>query len=60
MRSVELFDVYEDKTLPEGKRSYAVTFELLDPDKTLSDKAIEKTMKKIFNQIEHATGATLR
>lgn len=60
LRSVELFDVYEDKTLPEGKRSYAVTFELLDPDKTLSDKAIEKTMQKIFNQIEHATGATLR
>lgn len=60
LRSVELFDVYEDETLPEGKRSYAVTFELLDPEKTLSDKAIEKTMKNIFNQIEHATGATLR
>lgn len=61
LRAVTLFDVYEDpKHLPEGKKSYAVTFELQDPDKTLSDKVIEKTMKKIFDALHSELGAELR
>lgn len=40
--------------LPEGKKSYAVTFELQDPDKTLSDKVIEKNEKNIRRSPQRA------
>lgn len=61
LKNVVLFDVYEDsKHLPEGKKSYAVNFELQDPEQTLSDKVIEKTMNKIFEALNKALGAELR
>lgn len=60
LKSVDLFDVYEGKNLPEGKKSYALTFQLRDNDKTLNDKQIEKTMEKIRQQFEQQFGAVLR
>ena len=47
LKDVELFDVYEGKNLPAGKKSYAVSFYLQDETKTLNDKQIEAIMKKI-------------
>ena len=35
LRSVTLFDVYEGKNLPEGKKSYAIAITLQDDEKTL-------------------------
>lgn len=61
LQDVVLFDVYEDSShLPEGKKSYAVAFTLQDPTKTLSDKVIDKTMKKIYSALEKELGAELR
>ena len=60
LKSVELFDVYEAKNLPEGKKSYAVNFILQDPDKTLNDKAIDAIMNKLINNIKKQLGAELR
>ena len=60
LKSVELFDVYEGKNLPEGKKSYAVNFILQDPDKTLNDKAIDAIMNKLINNIKKQLGAELR
>ena len=60
LKSVELFDVYEGKNLPEGKKSYAVNFILQDPDKTLNDKAIDAIMKKLVHQLTTKLGAELR
>ena len=60
LKSVSLFDVYTGDNLPEGKKSYAVSFDLLDESKTLTDKQIDKTMKKLTNQFETELGATLR
>ncbi len=60
LRQVELFDVYEGKNLPEGKKSYAVNFILQDPDKTLNDKAIEAVMNKIIQNLKKQLGAELR
>ncbi|MDO5035749.1 MAG: phenylalanine--tRNA ligase subunit beta [Porphyromonas sp.] len=61
LKSVALFDVYDDpKHLPEGKKSYAVTFDLQDKDKTLSDKVIDKTMQKIYEALHKKLGAELR
>ncbi|MDD7722450.1 MAG: phenylalanine--tRNA ligase subunit beta [bacterium] len=60
LKDVELFDVYEGKNLPAGKKSYAVSFYLQDEAKTLNDKQIESIMKKIQSGLEQKLGAQLR
>ena len=60
LKKVELFDVYEGKNLPEGKKSYAVNFILQDETKTLNDKQIEAIMSKLINNLKTKLGAELR
>lgn len=60
LKNVTLFDVYEGKNLPEGKKSYAVNFVLQDIEKTLNDKQIDTVMKKIQYNLEKELGAQLR
>ena len=60
LKSVELFDVYEGKNLPEGKKSYAVSFFLQDETKTLNDKQIDAIMQKIVRNLQEKAGAQLR
>jgi len=57
---VELFDVYEGKNLPEGKKSYAVNFILQDEQKTMGDKQIDAIMQKIISTLKQKLGAELR
>lgn len=59
LRDVRLFDVYEGKNLPEGKKSYAVSIQLRDNEKTLNDKQIDAVMAKIIKAVQ-ALGAELR
>ena len=60
LKDVDLFDVYEGDKLPEGKKSYAVSFLLQDENKTLNDKQIDKIMQKLQHTFEKNVGATLR
>lgn len=60
LKEVTLFDVYEGKNLPEGKKSYAVNFLLQDEEKTLNDKQIDAVMQKIRQNLEKELGAQLR
>ncbi|MDE7160294.1 MAG: phenylalanine--tRNA ligase subunit beta [Muribaculaceae bacterium] len=57
---VRLFDVYEGDKLPAGKKSYAVTITLQDPEKTLADKQIDSVMSRITAQLGKELGAELR
>ena len=58
--AVRLFDVYEGKGLPEGKKSLAIEVTLQPQDATLTDAALEGFSKKLVEQVEKATGGTLR
>ncbi|MGE0021660.1 MAG: phenylalanine--tRNA ligase subunit beta [Draconibacterium sp.] len=60
LREVDLFDVYEGKGIPDGKKSYAVSFILRDDKATLNDKLIEKTMQKLVETYKREIGAELR
>lgn len=60
LKKVELFDVYQGKNLPEGKKSYAVNFILQDDTKTLNDKAIDAIMQKLIKNLTAKLGAELR
>lgn len=60
LKQLSLFDVYEGKNLPEGKKSYAVNFLLQDEEKTLNDKQIDNVMQRIQKSLENELGAQLR
>ncbi|MGO3182196.1 MAG: phenylalanine--tRNA ligase subunit beta [Aequorivita sp.] len=60
LKSVTLFDVYKGKNLPDGKKSYALHFTIQDKEKTLTDKQVDKIMKKLQHKFETEFGAELR
>lgn len=60
LKNINLFDVYQGDNLPEGKKSYAVSFTLQDSSKTLTDEQIDKIMKKLQSNFEKELGAVLR
>ncbi len=60
LKDVSLFDVYEGKNLPEGKKSYAIAITLQDDEKTLQDKQIEAVMNKVITNLTKKLGAELR
>ena len=60
LKDINLFDVYQGKNLPEGKKSYAVSFTIQDNAKTLTDVQIDKIMSKLQKNFETELGASLR
>lgn len=60
LRRIALFDVYEGKNLPAGKKSYAVSFYLQDAERTLTDRRIDDLMAKLRHNLETRLGAQLR
>ena len=60
LQSMSLFDVYEGEKIPAGKKQYAMSFVLMSPTTTLTDKVIEKTMGKIQSAMEKELNAVLR
>ena len=60
LKNITLFDVYTGKNLPPEKKSYALGFTIGDPRKTLTDKQIDRIMKKLQQRFEKELGAELR
>lgn len=60
LTSVTLFDVYEGKNLPAGKKSYAISMTFQDSEKTLQDKVVEKIMEKVISTLRNEFNAELR
>ena len=60
LKEVNVFDVYVGDKLPEGKKSYALSFLLQDEDKTLTDKQIDAIMQKLILNFEKQAGAEIR
>jgi phenylalanyl-tRNA synthetase beta chain len=60
LRSMDVFDVYEGDKLPEGKKSYALSFILQDEEKTLTDKQIDAIVQKLIINFEKEAGAEVR
>lgn len=60
LREVSLFDVYEGKNLPEGKKSYAIAITLQDAEKTLNDRKIDDVMRRVVETLKRELNAELR
>ena len=57
---VDLFDVYEGEQVTQGKKSYAVSFILLDTQATLTDERIDRIIQKLMDAYVHELGAIIR
>jgi phenylalanyl-tRNA synthetase beta chain len=60
LKKVDIFDVYEGDKLPAGKKSYALSFILMDEEKTLQDQIIDGVMDKLIKSYEKEVGAEIR
>jgi phenylalanyl-tRNA synthetase beta chain len=60
LKDVQLFDVYEGKNIPEGKKSYGVRFTFYNKEKTLTDQEIEKYMDQVMTALTDQLGAEIR
>ena len=58
LKEVNLFDVYHDEKA--DILSYAISMRLQDADKTLGEKAIDKTVQRVREQLAQRLGVTLR
>ena len=61
LKKVDLFDVFvSTEKLGANKKSYALNFKLQDPNKTLTDKEIDKEINNIIKTLEQSFDATIR
>jgi len=60
LKNVNLFDVYKGKSLDSGKKSYGISLILSDPEKTLTDKQVDKAIKRIVNNLQEKFDCSLR
>ncbi|MFD3156124.1 phenylalanine--tRNA ligase subunit beta [Haloimpatiens sp. FM7330] len=60
VESYKLFDVYQGKQIPEGKKSVAYALIYRKENKTLTDKEVNKVHDKILRALEYKLGAQLR
>ncbi len=60
LQSVNVFDVYEGENIGADKKSYSVSFMLLDQNQTLTEEVIDKSMAKLMTAFEEKLGAVIR
>ncbi|WP_294349205.1 phenylalanine--tRNA ligase subunit beta [Sphingobacterium sp.] len=60
LKAINVFDVYKGNKIPEGKKSYALSFILQDEEKTLNDKQIDAIVQKLIVNFEKELGAEVR
>lgn len=60
IKDVQLFDVFESEQLGKDKKSYAISLQLLDEEKTLTDEEIEGAVGKVVKQLGVDLGAVVR
>lgn len=60
LKSVSVFDIYEDEKLGKDKKSIAFRLSFLDSDKTLTISDVEPLVQKIVQSLKKNYGASLR
>jgi len=60
LKEVNLFDIYEGDKIGADKKSYAVSFTLLNEESTLTDKQIDGIMQKLITTYKEKLNAELR
>jgi phenylalanyl-tRNA synthetase beta chain len=60
IKTVNLFDIFEDENLPKGKKSFAITYVLQEDSRTLTDAEIKQVQEQIIALMHEKFNANLR
>ncbi|MYG90688.1 MAG: phenylalanine--tRNA ligase subunit beta, partial [Chloroflexi bacterium] len=60
VEAVELFDIYSGDQIPDGSKSLAFRVYYRSPDRTLTDRDVEKARRGIVRRVESQFSAVLR
>lgn len=60
IHSVQVFDLFEEKSLGEDKKSVAIEIVIQPLERTLTDKDLEEIAAKVIENVTKMTGAYLR
>lgn len=60
LQNARLFDVYEGKPIPSGKKSLAYTVVYQSPDRTLREDEVMEIQKRVLKSLEAELGAVIR
>ena len=60
IRSINLFDVYSGKQIPEGKKSLAYSIEYNSASRTLTDSEVDEVHSQIIHRLSEEFGIELR
>jgi phenylalanyl-tRNA synthetase beta chain len=60
LSDIRLFDVYRGESIPPGTKSLAFALSYQAPDRTLTDKEVDKAHKKIEDRVKHVLKAQVR
>lgn len=60
IQDIEIFDIFEDSSLGENKKSMAINVIMQANDRTLSDSEIQELSSKIIQAIEKDTSGSVR
>lgn len=60
VRRARIFDVYEGRPVPEGKKSLAYSVAYQAPDRTLTEEEVARTRRRLLERLRREAGAELR
>ena len=60
MDPVSIFDLFEGKGLPDGKKSLALTLRFRAPDRTMGEKELNQAFEEVIAGIRSGTPYELR
>ncbi len=60
LKKLQLFDIYRGKQVGPGKKSLAFSLTYIAPDRTLTDKEVQKLRKRIVERLDQELDAVLR
>jgi phenylalanyl-tRNA synthetase beta chain len=60
IEEIELFDLYQGKPIPEGKKNLGVRIHFRSPERTLSDEEINEIHERLLKRVLNKFGGTLR
>jgi phenylalanyl-tRNA synthetase beta chain len=60
LESVELFDVFRGKNVPDGQKSMAYAFTYRNPERTLTDAEVNAAHQAVVEQLKQKVNATIR
>ena len=60
LKDINLFDVYIQPEWQNTKKSYALSFYFIDPDRTLQDEEVDRWMQEIMNALSEKWDVSIR